>query len=824
MRRANDTLGTRMSRRATLEILPALALALAPVVLVGSIAHTGEAHAQAELFAVAVNDGGQVGDGDGQDPDLRLEREEIRVTIDRQHAHTRMRQVFANMSQERLEGRYHLQVGEGAHVSGFAYWNGEQKIVGEVFEKETAARVYEQVTGLGRDPGLLERAGEGAFSFRIFPIEAGERKPVEVMWNQWLRREGNTVEYRVPLTPEHGRIDIDIADERPIVEVTSATHDMELSGLGSTAVRVRASGQDGQAELVLRYRVRGDDWRLSAYMHRDPGHDGYMLLTLAAPPGLAEDDVEDKDITLVIDRSGSMSGVPLERAKLAAQAVIDRLRPSDRVNVLVFDDDVDLLYPTPRLASDSRRTEAKAYIAAVGSGGGTNLALALERALAAQAPESAALAMAPEKNSASAAMPLARPHVILFLTDGQSDAQRTLAVAEADQGDARVFTIGVGDGVEKPLLSRLAAMKRGRFTFIESPSAIESKVSRLYGQIAAPVLVGLSLDVAENNAGQRTGTSIRLQRRYPRTLPDLYRHDELVIAARFAGTGPVNVRLRGQRGGQPVIFERTIDMPASARRPWVGTMWAQARVQDLLEEIALYGEGEELRDEVVNLAVAYNFVTDYTSFLAIPESEITDEAREMLASARERKAQILAAHKDAVALSRQAMPPGDPILKVRAPASARQVTAYFPFGLVKDLTYDADTEHWRVRFLVPKDVADGDYMVKIVIVHADGTVEVAQIPYTIDSDGPEFEVQTQEVEGGVLLTVETAEDVRLVTAAIADGLAPGRRFELQDQGDGRHYSAILPLSPGRHRLRVVVADMARNEADELIDFDVLEQH
>ena len=98
-----------------------------------------------------------------------------------------------------------------------------------------------------------------------------------------------------------------------------------------------------------------------------------------------------------------------------------------------------------------------------------------------------------------------------------------------------------------------------------------------------------------------------------------------------------------------------------------------------------------------------------------------------------RLSEIMAAHKDAVALSRSSMPPGDPILQVRAPSSAQQVTAYFPFGLVKDLVYDADAEHWRVRFLVPKGVVDGVYEVKIVIVHADGTIEVARIPYTIDS-------------------------------------------------------------------------------------------
>src|SRR5690606_34077481 len=138
--------------------------------------------------------------------------------------------------------------------------------------------------------------------------------------------------------------------------------------------------------------------------------------------------------------------------------------------------------------TDEVRAEALAYIEAIEDGGGTNLALALTEALAAQTRD-------------------ARPDVILFLTDGQSDAQATLKAARDDAGDARVFTIGVGGGVEKPLLSRLAAVKRGRFAFIDAPAAIDPTMARLYAQIDEPILVDLSLDVQ----------GARLSRVYPRT-------------------------------------------------------------------------------------------------------------------------------------------------------------------------------------------------------------------------------------------------------------------------------------------------------------------
>ena len=78
--------------------------------------------------------------------------------------------------------------GREPRPNGFAYWNGEQKIVGEVFERGVARQVYQNVTRRRRDPGLLEETGDGVFSFAVSPIEPGERKRVEVNYGQWLAR------------------------------------------------------------------------------------------------------------------------------------------------------------------------------------------------------------------------------------------------------------------------------------------------------------------------------------------------------------------------------------------------------------------------------------------------------------------------------------------------------------------------------------------------------------------------------------------------------------------------------------------------------------
>lgn len=722
---------------------------------------------------------------DGNDATMRLADEKIRATITAQYATTTFRHTYVNESSDQLEGRYIITAGEGARVQGFAYWNGETKIMGDVYEKQVAREVYEEVTGLGRDPGLLEQVGEGAFSFRVFPIAAAEKKPIEVTIGKWLPRASGIVEYRMPILSDRASIEIKINDGRGVSYLKSESHKIQTTkgADGKIIVRAIAPSKTDADEFILSYEPKVAPWELTGYLHKDDGHDGYVGLTIAPPNEVASSNVTSKDVTLVLDRSGSMRGEPIKNARLAAIEVVGRLAEGDRINVVLFDDDVESLFPTPQPVTKRIRAEAVRYIESAHDSGGTDIAGALKYSLKAQTHDE-------------------HPNVIMFLTDGQSSSQDAIAAAKADTGGSRIFTIGVGSGVEKALLSRIAKEKKGRFTYIDSPAAIQSRIGRLYGQIESPIMVDVELIV----------DGVTLTRQYPRSMPDIYKGEELRISARVRGKGPARVELRGIVAGVPVSHKTTLAIRKTSS-PWVGRLWAESRTDDLLEEIALHGETDELTNEVIKLATAYNFASPYTSFLAIPESELTDSTKQTLADAQERKRQILAAHKDAAALSRSAMPPGDPILSIQAPRNAKQVTAYFPFGLEKDLRYDETAEQWKVRFLVPKSVVDGIYNVKVVIVHHGGRIEMATIPYTIDSSGPEFRVEADVENGVATLRVIGAEAMRTATAVTTSG----DRLDLILSPDRMSLVGTIKLPPGSHALTIVVSDRARNESSEQVN-------
>jgi len=581
------------------------------------------AHAQPQALATDRLDASMIANNDPNRP-MALVEERLHVTIDGQHATSTLLQVFQNNTGMQVEGRYRLQPGSGSQVHGFAYWNGEQKIVGEVFERQMANEVYNNVTQRRRDPGLLEEDGEGAFAFKVFPISAGEKKRVELTWSKWLERRAHTVRYRAPVNL--GRAEIVVAIDGAAKNVRSPSHKMNLEKT-STGVRLRSDGALRKGELVIEWDVDDADWTPAAFVQ--PGGkgdaEGWFAVALAAPD-LPASAVVAKDVTIVVDRSGSMTGEPIAHARAAAADMIRRLHDGDRVNVISFSDEVDPLFAEPQTVNDDTRRRAIAFAQRLVEGGGTDIALALNTAI---------------KSQAKAGAGPGRPRVVVFVTDGQSDADRALAAAKADIGDIRLFTVGLGKDVNKPLLQRLAAQKRGRFSYIADAGSIEGEVARLSNRIASPLLVDISVEVEGAQA----------LRMYPRTLPDLFAADELLVSGRLRGTGSAKFVIRGKlANGKQVAFTRTLDIGKAGQRAWVGRLWAQARVEHLLEEIALGESKPELKNEVIDLALLYNFVTPFTAFLAIPESELGQMAG-TVAAARERKKKLQASSPDGITVA-----------------------------------------------------------------------------------------------------------------------------------------------------------------------------
>ncbi len=158
-------------------------------------------------------------------------------------------------------------------------------------------------------------------------------------------------------------------------------------------------------------------------------------------------------VALIIDKSSSMEGRKIELARLSAIGVVDHLRPTDTIGVLIFDNSFQWAVPI-------RRAEDKSFIKHLISGitpdGGTQIAPALTEAYHKVLPS-----------------PATYKHIVL-LTDGISEEGDSMDLAkEAADHDVTISTVGLGQDVNRSYLEKVAAASGGRSYFLNEPQGLE---------------------------------------------------------------------------------------------------------------------------------------------------------------------------------------------------------------------------------------------------------------------------------------------------------------------------------------------------------------
>jgi Ca-activated chloride channel homolog len=537
----------------------------------------------------------------------------IDTKISAQVATTHVEQVFRNDTDATLEGTYLFPIPESASVAEFAIWDGDRRLVGEVRSREEARRIYDEIVRRQRDPGLLEYAGRDLFQASIFPIAPHSDKKLELTYTQVLKAEGGTVSYRYPLGTGRnvsqvvgtvsGRVEIE--GREPVRNVYSPSHEIEVARRGEHGARVSFESKEGQEpqDFQLFYTLSDADFGMTLLTYREPGKQGYFLLTISPKDDVSEKEYAAKDVIFVLDTSGSMAeSGKMEKARAALLFGVRSLRPADRFNVINFAGEEHLMTTGLLQADAAGRAAGEDFISKLRPVGGTNIGGALLAALG-------------QFDRAE------RPRMIVFLTDGlptvgETNVQRiSESVREARIPGVRLFTFGVGYDVNTALLDRLAAENGGVAEYVEPREDLEVKVSNFFTKINSPVLTDLALDMG----------GVQTDLIYPRQMPDIFRGSQVTLIGRYTNRAELRdltIRLTGRAGNQT----RTFDYPNlnfllnEERNDFLPRLWATRRVGWLMEQIRTNGEQKELTDEIVDLGTRYGIVTPYTSYLAVEES------------------------------------------------------------------------------------------------------------------------------------------------------------------------------------------------------------
>ena len=540
---------------------------------------------------------------------LEVVRHDVRVTIDGQLATTTVDQEFYNPNPSRLEGYYLFPLPAGAAIRDFSMWIDGRETRAELLDAVKARGIYEDIVRRLRDPALLEYDGRGVFRMRVFPIEPRSRKRIKISYHEVLEKSNGAVAYIYPLATEkfsaraipEVTIVLDIRAATSLAAIHCPTHPVKVSRPAPGRATVRYSGRDTLPDSDFRLFFTPDAGRLgfSLLTFRPRGQDGTFFLSIA--PSFAEKsgEVAAKDITFIVDTSGSMAGRALEQARGAIAACLDRLGRNDRFNIVRFATEAESLFGGLVAASATNRGRAKEFVAAWQAAGGTNCEEALNVALE-------------QKGSSE------RSRVIVLVTDGRPTIGETgdealLRLLDRGGDSLRLFPVAIGSEINTHLLDGFAERTRTFRTYIPLGEEIASGITAFYDKIGSPVLSGLRLDIAG---------SARAMQAHPRQLPDLYRGSTLTVVGRYQGTGAATFTLRGKVNGRSEEFSFRADLPQeSLDHDFLPALWAARRVGFLLDQIRLHGESRELIDEVTRLARQHGIVTPYTSYLIVEDEK-----------------------------------------------------------------------------------------------------------------------------------------------------------------------------------------------------------
>lgn len=516
-------------------------------------------------------------------------------------------ETFVNRGSGIGEADYVFPLPKGAAFQDLKLSINGEMVSGETMSADRARAIYEQILRQQRDPALVEWMGYGMLRARIFPIAPGEVKKVVVRFQMVAEREGDAlrIDYAkgrqapngVAILADTGSMDLPRGSftltyptDAQYGNAYSPTHSLTTSRRGDRRV-VSVTGSSSEITLLVPVR-RSSEPSISILPYAPRGEDGFALITLS-PPAVAPA-VTPRDVTLVLDVSGSMSGVKIQQARAAGKQVLATLTPNDRFKLIDFSTDVRTFRDDYVRATRENIDAGSRYLESLDASGSTNISGALDAAL---------------KGDVSSG----RLGLVLFVTDGEPtigerDPDAIASRVSSLRGDRRIFSFGVGADLNAALVERLAVEGRGTAQFVRPDESVERAVSVVASRLTNPVITDVRV----------YADGVRLIKRLPSEAADIFAGQDYVLLTRYSGSGSTRFRFEGQTARGPVNWTTRVDLPSSSREnPFVARLWATQRVGYLSAEKRKNGASHEIDDEIRELGERYAIPTEFTSYLVV---------------------------------------------------------------------------------------------------------------------------------------------------------------------------------------------------------------
>jgi len=309
---------------------------------------------------------------------------------------------------------------------------------------------------------------------------------------------------------------------------------------------------------------------------------GYFAF-IVEPESNVDTEVIEKNFSLIIDRSGSMSGDKIIQAKDAATYIVQNLNFGDFFNIIDFSSDVTSLSENLLEYNIENEALALAYIDNIEAGGSTNISESLITSI-----------------NQFAVVDESKANIIIFCTDGNATAgeQSTNGILDLVKDEVNsteknvfLFTIGIGEDLDQGLLTLLARENDGIVQFVK-PSTLQEDLVNFFLSINNPVLLNTSITFSPDV----------IKEIYPFPYPNLYKGQQLVLSGRYENASDLEVVLEGQAFNVPVNFNFPISLADSTNNnlSFLPKLWAKQKLDALSLDFYL-ADSQVVQDSISSL-------------------------------------------------------------------------------------------------------------------------------------------------------------------------------------------------------------------------------
>ena len=555
---------------------------------------------------------------------------EVKIAIRGLVVETVVRQRFSNPGEEWLEGVYVYPLPQRAAVHAMRLEIGDRVIEGQIKEREAARKVYQKARIEGRKASLVERERSNIFTTSVANIGPGEEVAVRISYQQILENDSGRFELRFPMVvgpryipgsaittkatgtgwafdtdevedasrvtppvhhPNQGavnpvRLEVSLDPGMPLERLNCPSHAAQIRKNATGVHSILLDRVPADRDFVLEWSPAHGSEPLAAIFTEELDGAFYVLAMLMPPDDSFTETVRlPREVIFVIDTSGSMGGTSIIQAREALILALEQLEPEDYFNIIEFDSNFTRLRRESVPAMPAAIDEAKGWVAGLQADGGTEM----------MEPLLAALEDIQEHT------PLRQ---VVFITDGCVGNEDALFTAIHNElGRSRLFTIGIGSAPNSHFMERAASFGRGDFTHIGAPSEVSLRMGEFFAKLENPVLADIELQWPDPDAET-----------WPQQVPDLYAGRPVVVTARL-GTIHGELVATGVRANES--WEARTVLSVGAERAGVNRLWARRKIASIMDQRARGVPEEEVRPQVVELALAHHLVSKYTSLVAV---------------------------------------------------------------------------------------------------------------------------------------------------------------------------------------------------------------